>query len=283
MVNKFPQLNLKQFALDYKSFYEATCSILKEAETKRVLKYILTDDINSQYKYSDTKRNGYMAIEFLKKTYLTGDQEIFLSFFNEILPNIFLYMGKEEWEYNKIDINLRPDFAVIIYKFADLIVKSNNSSVFNLDFYFEKSSRDFRRKLDEVTTESINSNTESLDGDNKVRYQECVSDFLLYKKDANNKLFYNESLDKLKKVVENTLQNNYKKSDGSFPKIHKKKELSNILFDGNNAEFENLIEYVIKNVHHEEGGTPKNFTEKEYVYLWLELNKILYLLNRYKK
>jgi hypothetical protein len=284
MTNKFPQLNLEKFANSYQSFYEATFKILEEAETNDVIKYVLTDDINSQYKYSDKKRKGYPIMSFLKETYLTGEQEIFLSFFNEILPNIFRCIKKEEWQLNWVDVDLRSHLLRTMYKFLDLLVKTNNPSVFNLNFYFDKDNSDFRRKLDEVTTESINSNIDNLDGDNKVRYQECVSDFLLYKKDAikDNKLFYNESLNNLKKVIENTLQNNYKKTGGTFPKIHKKKELSNILFDDSNVDFENFINYVVKNVHHEEGGQPKIFTEKEYTYLWLELNNILYLLNKYK-
>ena len=285
MTNKFPQLNLKKFAHSYQSFYEATCRLLEEAETNGVLGYILTKDINSQYKYSKEKRNGYSTFLYLKINHLINEPETFLSFLNEISPNILLCLEKEEWELNWVDRDLTSTLKRTIYKFADLFLNSNNSNVFNLDFYFEKDSGDFRRKLDEISTESINSNEESLGGDNKIRYQECVSDFLLYKKDIikDNKLYYNESLDKLKKVVENTLQNNYKMKDGTFPMIHKKKELSNILFDNSNPIFENLIEYIIKNVHHEEGGQPKNFTEKEYVYLWLELNKILYLLNKYKK
>lgn len=212
---------------------------------------------------------------------MTGDQEILLSFFNEILPNIIKYINLDYWALNNVDENLRP----IIIKFSNLIKNSNNQKVFNIDFLYDEKNHNFKRKLNEVTIETINFNNDNLDGDNKNRYQECVSDFLLYKRDIikNNKLFYNESLDRLKRVVENTLQNNYKKPDGSFPMIHKIKELSNILFNDSNPDFEKLVSYIIKNVHHEEGGTPKNFNEKEYVYLWLELNNILYLLNRYKK
>jgi hypothetical protein len=284
MTNKL-QLNLEKFAHGYQSFYEASCKILEEAESNGVLKYVLTDDINSQYKYSKEKRSGYSAFLFLKGTYLINEPETFLSFLNAILPNMLRCLKKEDWELNWVERDLVSTFKRTIYKFADLLVNSNNSNVFNLDFCFDKTSGNFTRKLDEISTESINSNEKSLDGDNKIRYQECVSDFLLYKKDIikNNRLYYNESLDKLKKVVENTLQNSYKRPDGTFPMIHKKKELSNILFDNSNPIFENLIEYIIKNVHHEEGGQPKNFTDKEYVYLWLELNKILYLLNKYKK
>ncbi len=284
MNDEFQKLNLEKFAHDYQSFYASACNLFNEAENKNIIRYILTDDINSQYKYSEKKRNGYPVMSFLAETYLNGEQEIFLSFFNEILPNILQYLGKEEWQYQKIPNERRSDFTVITYKFFDLIASSNNPSVFNLDFYYDKKNHDFRRKIDEINTRLINSNDSDLEGDNKIRYQECVSDFLLYKKDVikSDKLFYNKSLDNLKKVVENTLQNGYKRSDGTFPRIHEKKQLSNILFNDSNSDFENFLDYVIKNVHHENGGQPKNFTEKEYVYLWLELNNILYLLNKHK-
>lgn len=281
MNTEITKLNLEKFAHDSHSFYQATCHIIEEAETNKVLQYILTEDINSQYAYSEECRNRYSIMSFLQKTYLIGDQDIFLSFFNEILPNIIKYIQSETWQVREIHVNLLP----IAYKFAAITLKANNSNIFNLDFYYDEKSHKFKRKLDEISTDSINFNNTNLDGDNKIRYQECVSDFLLYKKDGakSNKLFYNESLDKLKRVIENTLQNKYKKPDGSFPMLHKTKEISNILFDNSNSDFEGLINYVVKNIHHEKGGTPKNFTEKEYLYLWLELNKILYLLNRYKK
>lgn len=284
MNDEFQKLNLEKFAHNYQSFYASACSLFNEADNKNIIRYILTDDINSQYKYSNKKRNGYPVMSFLAETYLNGEQEIFLSFFNEILPNILQYIGKKEWEYEKIPSERRSDFTVIIYKFADLIINSNNPSVFNLDFYYDTKKYSFRRKIDGVTARLINSNDSNLEGDNKIRYQECVSDFLLYKKDIINsdKLFYNKSLENLKKVVENTLQNGYKKTDGTFPRISDKKQLSNILFSDNNSDFENFLDYVIKNIHHEAGGQPKKFTEKEYVYLWLELNNILYLLNKYK-
>lgn len=281
MATEFPKLNLEKYSHGYEAFYQAAIHILVEAENFRVLKYILTDDMNSQYKYSDEFRAGYLAIHFLKQNYLVSDKEIFLSFLNEILPEILKYSSKQSWELD----NINPNLKTVIYKLVDLIAESNNSSVFNLDFYYDSGERCFRRKLDVITTESINLNRSELDGENKTRYEECVSDFLSYKRDLtkDNKLFYNESLNNLKKVVENSLHNNYKKEDGSFPMIHKKKELSNILFDNSSIEFENLIEYVTKNIHHEAGGQPKVFTEKEYIYLWMELNTILYLLNRYKK
>jgi hypothetical protein len=281
MNNQFPQLNLESFAHGYQSFYKSTIGLLKHAEQHRTLHYILPKSINSQYAYSDAKRKGHSTMSFLEQTYLVEEQEIFLSFFNEMLPNIIKYQNMEDWRIRSIDKYL----GSVVKEFAKLIVESNNSDVFKIDFYYDKINKDFRRKIDSVTSESINSNNNDLDGDNKNRYQQCVSDFLSYKRDliTGKKLFYNDSLNNLKKVIENALQNDYKKEDGSSPRLHNKKELSNILFDSSNSDFESRIDYIIKNIHHEEGGQPKIFTEKEYIYLWLELNNILYLLNRYKK
>ncbi|MBY0533955.1 MAG: hypothetical protein K2P31_03195, partial [Rickettsiaceae bacterium] len=93
MDNKFPKLNLEQFAHGYRAFFDASYVLFKESEGSRILPYILTEDINAQYMYSDEKRNGYSSMDFLKRNYLTGEQEIFLQFFNEVLPNILIYLG----------------------------------------------------------------------------------------------------------------------------------------------------------------------------------------------
>ncbi len=283
MNNKFPPLNLEKFAHGYRSFYDSTLHILEVADKKGVLEHLVNDNINSLYKYSSEYRGGYSLLSFLKNTCLTGDQEASLSFFNEILPRVKEYEGMDGWELRKIDNT--GWLGIVTSELISLSEKTNNSSVFNIDFYYDTKKFVFKRKLDDVTVESVNFNNKNLDGANNVRYQECVSDFLSYNKSSikTNKFFYNESLDKLKRVVENTLQNKYKRADGSFPKISGAKGIANILFDDNNVDFENLISYITKNIHHEEGGTPRNFSEKEYIYLWLELNKILYLLNRYKK
>ena len=168
-----------------------------------------------------------------------------------------------------------------------MVVSVNEPEVFDLEFYYDKADKVFKKKLDGATVEIINQNTAELSTSetNKIRYEECVAEFLSFRKDSqtNKHLFYNQSLDKLKRIIENVLENNYKKEDGSFPKLSSKKQISNILFDVSHPEFESRIGYVVSNIHHEQGGQPKKFTEKEYVYLWLELNQILYLLNRYKK
>jgi hypothetical protein len=144
MKDEFPSLNLESFAHGYESYFAATYNLLSEAEDKGVLKYILTEDINSQYKYSNQKRISHPTMDFLKDTYLTGKQEVFLPFFNEILPNILEYVGKEEWQYSRVHQEQRSNFGIMLYKLVDLIIDSNNPSVFNLDFHYDKESKTFR-------------------------------------------------------------------------------------------------------------------------------------------
>lgn len=67
MNDNFPKLNLEKFAHGYQSFYATTLSIISEAENSGVLTYLLTEDINSQYNYSDEFRNRLPMTVFLKK------------------------------------------------------------------------------------------------------------------------------------------------------------------------------------------------------------------------
>lgn len=280
MDDKFEELNIESFAHGHKSFYNSIAEILSDAEAYGTLMYVLPSAINQQYLYSDDKRSGYSLIQFLKKTYLVEDISKLIPFINSLIPELARYARMPDYERNQYSVKL----SRTMLKFTNLLQATTDSSIFDLEYYYSKDTMEIRRKLDKATTETINSNLNSLEGGNNERYKEAIAEFLGYKKDliTDKTHFYNDSLNNLKKVVENTLENNYKKEDGTFPKLSNKKQISNILFDSSNHELEQTIDYIIKNIHHESGGQPKKFTEKEYVYLWLELNKILYLLNRYK-
>lgn len=284
MDNKFPNLNLKKFSHSYSTFFDAATHVLNTAYIDNTLLHILPEKICKQYRYSEYSRNHLGLMSFLKSSYiLRDDQDGFVSFLNEVIPEVLNLFQRQQYELDKINKKL----GETLIDFIELVISTNDADVFDLDFYYDKKDRLFKRKLDVVTAEVINHNTSDLDTDsaNKLRYEECVAEFLAFRHDgqSNKHLFYNQSLDKLKRIVENTLERLYTKEDGSFPKLSNKKQISNILFDGQHPDFENRIGYVISNIHHEQGGQPKKFTEKEYVYLWLELNQILYLLNRYKK
>lgn len=284
MDNNFPNLDLKKFAHSYDTFYDAAIHLLHSAHNDGTLHYILPEKICRQYKFSEYSRSHLGTMIFLEDTYLSkDDKEGFISFLNMVLPETIRLYKKETYELNKINKNL----ASTLISFIDLVISTNEPEVFDLDFYYDKEDKVFKRKLDEATAEVINQNASEFTNDeaNKERYEECVAEFLSFRQgtQSNRALFYNQSLDKLKRIVENTLEKGYKKDDGSFPKLSNKKQISNILFDASHPEFESRIGYVVSNIHHEQGGQPKKFSEKEYVYLWLELNQILYLLNRYKK
>lgn len=285
MNNNFPNLDFKKFAHSYKMFFDATVHVLSSAYVNNTLTHILPEKIFKQYKYSEYSRNGIGLMGFLSSSYISkNDSGEFISFLNEILPNVINFLNK--YQPHEIDrVNNKLNETLI--DFTDLVLSVNETDVFDLDFYYDKKDGLFKRKLDYATIEIINQNTYSLVGDdiNRLRYEDCVTEFLAFRQDNGSdiKLFYNQSLDKLKRIVENTLEKEYKKEDGSFPKLSSKKQITNILFDTSHPEFESRIGYVVSNIHHEQGGQPKKFTEKEYIYLWLELNQILYLLNRYKK
>jgi hypothetical protein len=281
MNNDFPKLNLQSFSLGYEDFFSTVKSILNESDNNGSLIYLIPNDIDAQYRYSEHKRNHQPRYAFLLDKFLKlENNDLFLSFFNEVINSKF-----EAPEPSSDIWKNCPGLRTSMFKLSDLIDNINNSAVFTLEFYFDKKSKQIKRKLDPVTIETINLNAENITTGNDIRYQECVEEFLSFKRDfsENNNLFYNNSLDKLKRVVENTLKNEYVRDGGLYPKISDRKQISNILFDKENTDFENRIKYIVENIHHEKSGQPKKFSEKEYTYLWLELNQILYLLNRYKK
>lgn len=284
MDNNFPSLNFKKFAHSYDTFFSVALYVLNSAYGNNTLQHILPEKICMQYKYSEYSRNGLGLMNFLKNTYISkDDKDGFISFLNQVLPKVIEFSQLQSYELGRINRYL----PTTLVAFLGFVSSANEAEVFDLDFYYDNKDKLFKRKLDSVTIEIINQNASNFiaDDTNKLRYEDCVAEFLAFRGDikANENLFYNQSLDKLKRIVENTLEKEYKREDGTFPKLSNKKQISDILFGALHSDFESRIGYVVSNIHHEQGGQPKKFTEKEYVYLWLELNQILYLLNRYKK
>jgi hypothetical protein len=286
MEHSYPKLNLKQFSQGYEAFRESVVSILRSAERVGVIDFMVSDDVYAQYKVRRRIDEADNLFSFLKETYLVEEQEMFLSFCNNIIKASFSnqenFFQKSEKIVSSMD-DATPEEKV----FKDLCVllyeQLNNPNVFDVDFYYDVQDEEIKRKLDSVTIEMINSNIDKFDDNdgNGEKYEACVAEFLSFKGVASSKTFYNTSLDNLKRVVENTLQNKYKDKHGKYPKLNKVKEITNILFDNRCEEFEGLVTYVVQNIHHERDGFPKQFTPKEYTFLWLQLNLILFLLHTY--
>ena len=49
-----------------------------------------------------------------------------------------------------------------------------------------------------------------------------------------------------------------------------------------NEEMKNILKFIITKIHHNETGTRSKINKKEYNYIWLELNKLIYLVTKYK-
>ena len=157
------------------------------------------------------------------------------------------------------------------------ITDAIQDDIFDLDFYFDCITNQIKRKIDPITTNTINKVSSSLVDSNKELYSQCVSGFLNYTLPKTNKNdFYHESLDRMKEVLENYLTLYH---DGC--KLNDKK-LVDILLDNKDNDIKSVLNYIIKNIHHNQGER-SNLNEKEYNYIWLEINKIIYLVQKYKK
>jgi len=158
------------------------------------------------------------------------------------------------------------------------VLEPLTSNIFNLDLYFDESDNKLKRKIDPITTSNINEVSQGLDEQNKDLYEQCVSEFLTFSlPDTSLNDYYHESLDRMKEIIENHLTINY-----DDVRISNKNRLSDIIFNGQNEEFKSILEFVVKKIHHNDTGNRIQLNQKEYIYIWLELNKILYLLKRYK-
>jgi hypothetical protein len=200
------------------------------------------------------------AFNFVIKNFFEKDKDIFLGFVQMMIDSHF-----DNPEIFDIFINRE-------------IIQPLSNGVFNLDFYFDESDKKLKRKIDPITTSNINEVSQGLDEQNKDLYEQCVSEFLTFSLPSNGlNDFYHESLDRMKEIIENHLTLNY-----ADVRISNKNRLSDIIFNGQNEDFKSILEYVVKKIHHNDTGNRIQLNQKEYIYIWLELNKILYLLKRYK-
>ena len=87
----------------------------------------------------------------------------------------------------------------------------------------------------------------------------------------------NHSLNHIKSVLESAA-----KSKGIEKPFSKDKpKFVEKLFPGKQPDyFKSHLEFIISNIHHQQkDGNPYKFSEQEYVYWWLEINKLIFMLN----
>jgi hypothetical protein len=197
------------------------------------------------------------------------DDDIFIGFLQE-----FINDNRNLFESNSV-INSHENELM---NFFHIITEPFESVLFDLGVSFNFNTLTFEKSLDRATNEQINKISELLDDGNLLLYESCVSDFIHYNTTTKDRNFYHDSLDRLKEVLENYLNTSY-----SGLKLHDKK-VSDILFDGTNQKLiKNNFDWIIGVIHHNGSGVHEDLTRKEWIYAWLELNKLLYLFGLYKR
>jgi hypothetical protein len=260
-------LDLSSFTLGFEDYSKNIIDKYKTNDLVGTIEWMVPIDIQKILYYRgldykgryNTINVGSKALFFISNNFF-AEKSKFLGFIQKVIDDYFYDSEAREYFIEKD------------------IIEPLTSNIFNLDFYFDESDKKLKRKIDLITTSNINHVSQGLDDQNKDLYEQCVSEFLTFSLPSNGlNDFYHESLDRMKEIIENYLTLNY-----SGFRISKIKPLFDILFDGQNEEFKSILEYVVKKIHHNDSGNRIHLNQKEYIYIWLELNKILYLLKRYK-
>jgi hypothetical protein len=161
----------------------------------------------------------------------------------------------------------------------DLLYIAKWINEFDLDYKWDFKNNELKRTLDEGNLSIIDSNIKNIkqDKDNFLIYQECLDDFLKIDnitKHQKQQSFFHDSLHKIKELFENIL----KKYD---LRISNKKPIARKITNSNNNDYMiKTIEFIVKNIHHNQEGKRYPFSEKEYLYWWLEINKLIYLIEK---
>lgn len=139
------------------------------------------------------------------------------------------------------------------------------------------------RSLTSVNYKSIKKNGGE---ENAKLYDDCIKDFLSLKSNTNSTTRY-ESLVKIKEVYEKFLGTMFKKVGGDPMYISNYDMILSRLFKGSkekNKEQYNTLLFIGTNIHHSKQSDDgkierRKFSEGEYIYWWLEINKLIYLIS----
>ena len=268
-------INLEAYKHDFDRFKYAILSFYRIKDKEGTLKNFVPKIINDYFKYGGFSDEPFRRdpMSRYSNDYLSSD------FFNYLYKNHF---SDEDNLLNFLQTTIVELLQVhtvysTIYQ-NDVINELLKNPVFKLNFYFDEKNSRITRIIDLGVEHVINENLLSLDQQNKRLYEECVLNFISFNKSVlkDNNSYYHEELDKMKELIDNVLTIKF-----NGCRLAEKDKIVGIIFDSNNQTFISVLNYVIKKIHHNESGVRENLNEKEYLYIWLELNKILYLLNRY--
>jgi hypothetical protein len=155
-----------------------------------------------------------------------------------------------------------------------------NSPLFALEF--EVRDGKLQKKIDSGTTNVINSINDSLINSNKEIYETCVVNYFTYSLKRDNN-WRHEELDRMIGIFQNCLVLYHGIPEGKDLFISHKKPINDLIFSNSNQEFLDFLDFIIKNFHHDKDGQRITINNKMFNYMWLELNKLIYLTIQYGK
>ena len=153
-----------------------------------------------------------------------------------------------------------------------------------LDYVWSTIRNRLERQLTQADLEIINENEKMIqekeNAPNLRAYDSCIDEFLILKisnQPGEHKRV--ESLNALKRVFERSLMNRH------GLQLNNKRTVVEKLLNGN-GEYDEVtqnIEFIVKNIHHDQKNekgvsTSRRFSRGEYIYWWLERNKLIYLV-----
>jgi hypothetical protein len=193
------------------------------------------------------------------------------------------------------------EFELLLYFFSIIISESKIKKIseHNIDKLIEifnefefpyvlqirNNSYIFERILNTSTQSIININSEMIklqeNEANRLDYDKCVQDFIRISKSTLDKSHYINSLSSLKKVLERSIDNRLQLRIHDVKKVIQKLSADNSL----QSQLQNVFTFIVKNIHHDQKDTEgvttsMNFSKNSYMYWWLEIDKLIFLVNQ---
>jgi hypothetical protein len=148
----------------------------------------------------------------------------------------------------------------------------NSFELFDLDYFWNKKTKQIERKIDEANTVVINENINKVN--TKSNYQACVDEFLK----PRTEIDYLKSLQNIYSVLEGVVSFH---CEGL--RLHEKQKMAKYL-TGKEEDYEtiqHIFAFINDFIHHPTSKKAKShiFNKQEYIYWWLEINKLIFILN----
>jgi hypothetical protein len=213
--------------------------------------------------FIDTGRNRPKELKRIEKGYLLHFLDLMLKdFVNRGDFDNEDHVGSDYYD----ELNRLNELKVVREKLL------NSFELFDLDYFWNKKTKQIERKIDEANTVVINENINKVN--TKSNYQACVDEFLK----PRTEIDYLKSLQNIYSVLEGVVSFH---CEGL--RLHEKQKMAKYL-TGKEEDYEtiqHIFAFINDFIHHPTSKKAKShiFNKQEYIYWWLEINKLIFILN----